>query len=152
MNMHARIEAERDAELTQRIAAAAAALQDGALEASLREEQPILDLLEEAEGDVFAERYLRELHARNGIDWNEYHPDVARGAAARWMAGGRALLIKLLRPALDWLAFRQSAVNRQVSARLIDERGERRRIESELRDEIAALRTALDELKSGGAS
>ena len=50
MNMHARIEAERDAELTQRIAAAAAALQDGALEASLREEQPILELLEATDG------------------------------------------------------------------------------------------------------
>jgi len=143
MMMKAWIEGRQNEGLTDRIASGATALQDDRLESRLREEGALLELLDEEDGDAFAERYLRELHARNGIDWNEYCPEEPRRAMPRLLGQVRALLLKLLRPPLDWLVFRQSVLNRQFSARLIDERRERVQVEAELRAELVALRTEL---------
>jgi hypothetical protein len=143
MMMKAWIAGKQNEGLSDRIVSGVAALQDERLESCLREEGALLDLLDEEDGGAFAERYLRELHARNGIDWNEYCPEEPRRAMPRLLGQVRSLLLKLLRPPLDWMAFRQSALNRQFSGRLIDERRERLEVEAELRTELAALRTEL---------
>ena len=143
MTMKAWIEGERDGELSDRIVAGAAALQEPGLAGCLHEEAALVELLDEQDGDAFAARYLGELHARDGIDWGDYRPDPARGAAARLVGRGRAILLKLLRPPLDWLVFRQSALNRQFSAQLIEERRARLQMETQLHAELAALREEL---------
>jgi len=137
------IEGERDEGVTQRVIEEAAALRDVELDAQLDKERVLIDLLNEKDPEQFLDGYQRNLHVHCGLDWNEYRADPPRSCAQRLMAKVRSGLLRLLRPALEWLTFRQSAVNSQLTSLLIDERKSRLATEVRLQAEIDVLRNAL---------
>lgn len=143
MSVQTWIEGELDPGLAQRVGKGATALQDAELDAQLVKERVLIDLLNEEDPEQFMDRYLRNLHVHCGIDWNEYKADPPRSRAQRVMAKVRGGLLRLLRPSLEWLTFRQSAVNSQLTSLLIDERKSRFVTEVRLQAEIDALRSTL---------
>ena len=143
MSVQTWIEGERDEGLAQRVAEGSAVLQDTELEAQLGKERVLIDLLSEEDSEQFIDRYQRSLHVRCGIDWNEYRADSPQSRTQRLLAGVRGGMLRMLRPALEWLTFRQSAVNSQFTFLLMDERLSRIAAEDRLKDEISELRHAL---------
>lgn len=143
MSVQTWMDGERDEGLAKRVSEEAAALQDTELEAQLGTEQGLIDLLSEEDSEQFIDRYQRNLHVHCGIDWNEYRVDPPQSCAQRLLAGVRGGLFRMLRPALEWLTFRQSAVNSQFTSLLMEERKSRLAGEERLKDEIRELRDAL---------
>jgi hypothetical protein len=127
--------------MAERVSAGADALQDAALEAQLAKERPVLELLDAEDGEQFIDDYQRALHVRAGVDWNQVRIDAPSSRAQRLKARLRGMLLNLLRPPLQWLTFRQSAVNSQLTSLLMDERRQRLAMEARLQAQIDALRS-----------
>ena len=141
--MQAWIEGQRNEGVAQRVEEEAAAFQDAELDAQLGKERVLIDLLNEEDPEQFMAHYMRNLHVRCGLDWNEYKAAPPRSCAQRVMAKVREGLFRLLRPALEWLTFRQSVVNNRLTSLLMDEHKSRLETEARLRAEMHAIRNTL---------
>jgi hypothetical protein len=140
MSLGVWIAGERDDAMAEQVSAGAAALRDATLEVQLAKERPVLELLNEEDGEQFIDGYQRALHVRAGVDWNQYRADVPLSRAQQLKARIRRMLLNVLRPPLQWLTFRQSAVNSQLTSLLMDERRQRLAMEARLQAQIDALR------------
>ena len=143
MSVQTWIEGERDEGVARQVEEAAVVLQDAELDAQLDQERVLIDLLNTDDQEQFMDQYQRNLHVRSGLDWNEYRANPGQSLSQRLVALMRGGLLRLLRPAMEWLTYRQSAVNSQLTSLLMDERKSRIATDRRLQEEMDALRIAL---------
>jgi len=143
MSVQIWIEGKLDQGLAQQIEETAATLDDADLYTQLDQERVLIDLLNADDQEQFMDQYQRNLHVRSGVDWNEYRATPGQSLSQRVVAFMRGGLLRLLRPAMEWLTYHQSAINSQLTSLLMDERKSRIETDRHLKKEIDALCTAL---------
>jgi hypothetical protein len=140
---------DRTADLGAELEAAARRRRDLGLVSLLEQEKAILSLKSRGNSGEYLDRHIELLRSRHGVDAGRWRPAGGRGAGGRLLAAVRSMLWKVMRPSVDWLTFRQNAVNAQLGYELEFLRDECRARAGELERRLSALEDVGNETAGG---
>lgn len=140
---------DRSEDIGEQLIETARQRSDCGLSRQIADEMDVLALKSAKEMRAYLDRYVELLRSRNCVDTDQFVFSARPGLAGRILYLIRRFLWKALRYQHDWMAFRQNAINVQLTYELEFEKAAREKDVKALEERIDRLESMMDG-KAGG--